>query len=77
VDFDFLARQHGDPYAPWGEALVAAESRIEQVVFDHRRLDEYAEVQKALGRQGLNQYRDDFFIGLFDKYPGYYGDTFS
>lgn len=38
MDFGFLARHHADPYAPWGESLVRAETRTETRVFDRRRL---------------------------------------
>ncbi len=40
VGFDFLVLHHEVPYAPWGIALPEAESRIERLVFDSRRLGE-------------------------------------
>jgi hypothetical protein len=75
VGFDFLADCHEDPYAPWGKSLVEAEANIERLIFGHRRLGEYSEVQRAIGQRGPNLYMDEFFTGLVDKYPGYYGKT--
>ena len=77
VDFDFLVKHHEDPYAPWGQSLIDAESNIERLVFEHRRLGEFNEVQTAVQRRGPDPHVDDFLTGLVDKYPGYYGDTFS
>jgi hypothetical protein len=77
VGFEFLARHHADHYAPWGESLVNAETKIERLVFDHRRLSGHMEIQQVIRRRGPNPYVDDFFCGLEEKYPGYYGDTCS
>jgi len=77
VDFDFLARQFGHAYAPWGDSLLAAETRIEQIIFDQRRLGEQAEIQRAITKQGGNASLDAIQERLLDQYPGYYGDTCS
>lgn len=77
VGFEFLADCHEDAYAPWGESLVEAEAKIERLMFDNRRLGEFAEVQQAISQSGPNPYMDEFLTGLVDKYPGYYGETYS
>lgn len=77
VGFEFLADHHEDPYAPWGEPLLEAEAKIERLVFEHRRLQEFMEVQKAIRQRGPNPSLDEFYTGLVDKYPGYYGETHS
>lgn len=77
VNFDFVAAQHEDPYALWGTALPDAESRIEQVVFAHRRLREFVQVQEVITQRPPNRHIDEFFLALARRYPDYYGDTSS
>jgi hypothetical protein len=73
VGFDFLAEQYKAPYAAWGTALEHAESRIEQLVFDSRRLGERQAIRKVVkfSDEGV----DDFYLALHEQYPGYYGES--
>jgi hypothetical protein len=73
VGFDFLAEHHEAPYASWGTALVGAESRIERLVFDSRRLGEWDAIRKVVKLP--TQWLDDFYLGLNEQHPGYYGDS--
>ena len=74
VDFDFLARNHESPFAQWGTALTTAESRIERLVFDHRRLGEWEAIRKIVCFP--TKLLDELFVSLNDMYPGYYGETY-
>lgn len=74
VDFDFMAQHHANPYSPWGLNLPSAESKIERLVFDNRRLGEFMAIQQEVRIRG--PYVDDFYLALMEKYPGYYGEFF-
>jgi hypothetical protein len=73
VAFDFVAQHHAAPYAAWGAALVGAESRIDRLVFDSRRLGEWDAIRKVV--EFPRQWVDDFYLALSERYPGYYGET--
>src|SRR4051794_14860238 len=73
VDFDFLARHHDSPYTPWGRALVGAESRIERLVFDHRRVGAWDLIRKLVAFPTARV--DELYLDLDGRYPGYYGET--
>src|SRR4051794_13797586 len=77
VDFDFLASHHGRRDAQWGNSITDAETKVEQVIFGRRRLDEQNEIHRAITKRPRNASLDAFYDGLVDNYPGYYGDAFS
>jgi hypothetical protein len=77
VGFEFIADRHPDRYGAWGEALPRAESAIERLTFEHRRLDAFMAVQEFVRRHNPAGFTDEFLEGLAEKYPGYYGDTCS
>ncbi len=64
-----------DQYMHWGNCLAAAESKIDRLVFDHRRMDEDAAVRKAV--QLPAEPLDDFYWRLTQQFEGYYRDTCS
>jgi hypothetical protein len=73
VEFDFLAQHHDAPYAAWGAVLASAESRIERLVFDSRRLGEWDAIRKVV--KFPTRRLDDFYLALDERYPGYYGES--
>lgn len=73
VSFEFIVKNHGDPYKPWGDCLVRAEEKIQRLIFDHRRLDEEAAVIRDVVISG--PLVESFFLSLNDRFPGYYPGT--
>jgi hypothetical protein len=53
VDFHFLAGHFEAPYAPWQDALPAAESAIERLEFEHGRVGNHTAVQRAYSQCGF------------------------
>lgn len=73
VDFSFLAANHIDSYAPWGNALLEAERSIDRLVLDTARLGEQDAIQSAVSISG--PFVDEFLVSLDEQFPGYYEDT--
>jgi hypothetical protein len=50
VDFHLLAEHYEEPFAPWQNALTAAEGAIERLEFEYGRVQNHNAVQHAYAR---------------------------
>ena len=81
VDFHFLASQSDEPFAPWNEALLAAETAIERLEFEHGRVGHHNAIQQAYARSAfLPTPSVDALLRRVDleygeRGTGYYRDT--
>jgi hypothetical protein len=82
ASLDTLAQTHeavngneSNPYMHWGNNIVDAESKLESLVFDHKRMDEEQAIIKTV--RIPDKAIDEFFESLLDEYEGYYGESSS
>lgn len=72
VGFEEIAWQ-ATPYELWGDTLAAQERALDRRIVDATLLSEQLRLQGKVEITGSSV--DDFFVGLTDRYPGYYGES--
>ena len=76
IDLDFVLAHSDDPLKSWGDLFVRAETAFERLILDHARLSEQGAVLKAAAPD-YGEYGDALLAEVMERYPGYYGETFT
>lgn len=76
INADFVLAHSDDPLRLWGDLFVRTERSFERVILDHARLSEQEVVMKA-AVPNYGEYGDALLSMVREKYPGYYGDTYT